>query len=158
MACPVRVQEQLRGWQRRGFLFDGRPREESRVPLMRGRTRHSSRRGGVPLPNASTTSGKVMQWPGWRRDGRDGRTGPMATEVTAPTGLTSRRSPARAWSSCTSALRGLCHPSSRVRPVSRTGVGGTVPQGCCRPCRIVSHSGGDGLAGGVGGAVPGRDS
>jgi hypothetical protein len=33
-----------------------------------------------------------------------------------------------------------------------------VPQGCCWPCRTASHSGGDGLAGGVGGAVPGRDS
>jgi hypothetical protein len=33
-----------------------------------------------------------------------------------------------------------------------------MPQGCCWPCRIVSHSGGYGLAGGVGRAVPGRDS
>jgi hypothetical protein len=33
-----------------------------------------------------------------------------------------------------------------------------VPWGCCWPCRTMSHSGGDGLTGGVGGAVPGRDS
>jgi hypothetical protein len=31
-------------------------------------------------------------------------------------------------------------------------------RGCCWPCRTASHSGGDGLAGGVGGVVPGRDS
>jgi hypothetical protein len=100
----------------------------------------------------------VMRWPGWRRDGGDGRTGPMATEVTAPTGLTSRRSPVRAWSSRLSPLRGLRRPFSRVRRVSRTGVGDTMPRGCCLPCCTASHSGGDGLSGGVGGAVPGRDS
>jgi hypothetical protein len=33
MARPVRVQERLRRWQRRGRLFDGRLREDSRVPL-----------------------------------------------------------------------------------------------------------------------------
>jgi hypothetical protein len=96
-----------------------------------------------------------MQWPGWRRDGGDGRTGPTVTEVTAPTGLMSRRSPVRAWSSRSSSLRGFRHPFSRVRHVGRTGVGGTVPWGCCWPCRTASHSGGDGLAGGVGRAVPG---
>jgi hypothetical protein len=100
----------------------------------------------------------VMQWPGWRRDGGDGRTGPMATEVTAPTGLTSRCSPVRAWSSRSSPLRGLRRPFSRVQRVSRTGVGGTVPRGCCWSCRTASHSGGDGLTGGVGRAMLGRDS
>jgi hypothetical protein len=99
-----------------------------------------------------------MQWPGWRRDGGDGRTGPMATEVTAPTVLTSWRSLVRAWSSRSSSLRGLRRPFTKVRRVGRTGVGGTVPQGCCWPCRTASHTGGDGLARGVGGAVPGRDS
>jgi hypothetical protein len=103
-------------------------------------------------------AGIVMQWSGWRRNGGDGRTGPMATEVTAPTGLTSRRSPVRTWSSRSSSLRGLRHPFSRVRRVGRTGVGGIVPRGCCWPCRTASHNGGDGLAGGVGGAVPGCDS
>jgi hypothetical protein len=33
-----------------------------------------------------------------------------------------------------------------------------VPRGCCWPCHTASHSGVDGLTGGVGGAVPGRDS
>jgi hypothetical protein len=30
---PVRAHEQLRGWRRRGCPFEGRPREDSRVPL-----------------------------------------------------------------------------------------------------------------------------
>jgi hypothetical protein len=99
-----------------------------------------------------------MQCPGWRWDGGDGRTGPMATEVIGPAGLTSRRCPVRAWSSRPSSLRGLHRPLSRARRVNRTGVGGTVPRDCRRPCRTASHSGGDGLTGGVGGTVPGRDS
>jgi hypothetical protein len=82
----------------------------------------------------------------------------MATEVTGPAGLTSLRSPVRAWSSRSSSLRGFHCPLSRARHVGRTGVGGTVPRGCGRPCRTASHSGGDGLTGGVGGTVPGRDS
>jgi hypothetical protein len=57
-----------------------------------------------------------------------------------------------------SSLRGLRCPFSRVRHVDRTGVGGIVPRGCCWPYRTASHSGGDGLTGGVGGAVPRRDS
>jgi hypothetical protein len=101
------------------------------VPLTWGRTGHSGRRGGVLSPHASTALGMVMQWPGWRRDGGDGRTGPMATEVTAPNGLMSRRRPMRAWSSRASSLRGFCCPFSRVRCAGRTGVGGTVPQGGC---------------------------
>jgi hypothetical protein len=100
----------------------------------------------------------VMQWSGWRCNGGDGRTGPMATEVTTPTGLTSRRSPVQAWSSHSSSLRGLSRSLSRVRRVGHTGVGGTVPRSCCWPCRTVLHNGGDGLAGGVGGAVPRHDS
>jgi hypothetical protein len=52
---------------------------------------------------------------GWRRGDGDGRTGLMATEVTAPTGLTSRRRPVRAQSSCASSLRGFRRPFSRVR-------------------------------------------
>jgi hypothetical protein len=46
----------------------------------------------------------------------------------------------------------------RARRVGRTGVGGTASRDCCWPCRTASHSGGDGLTGGVGGTVPGRDS
>jgi hypothetical protein len=113
MARPVRVQERLRGWRCRGRLFDGRSREDSRAPLTWGCTRHSSRRGGVLSSHASTASGMLVQWPGWRCDGGDGRTGPMATEVTAPTGLTSWRSPVWAWSSRSSSLRGLRRPFSR---------------------------------------------
>jgi hypothetical protein len=61
VARPVRVQEWLRGWRRRGRLFEGCPFEDSRVPLTWSRTRHSGRRGGVMSPHASTTSGMVMQ-------------------------------------------------------------------------------------------------
>jgi hypothetical protein len=99
-----------------------------------------------------------MQCPGWCWDGGDGRTGPMTTKVTGPAGLTSRRSPVRAWSSRPSPLRGLRRSLSRARHVSRTGVGGTVSRDCHRRCRTTSHSGGDGLTGGVGGTVLGRHS
>jgi hypothetical protein len=82
----------------------------------------------------------------------------MATEVTGPAGPTSRRSSVRAWSSRPSSLRGLRRPFSMVRRVGRTGVGGIVPQDCCGLCLTVSHSGGDGLTGGVGRIVSGHDS
>jgi hypothetical protein len=99
-----------------------------------------------------------VQWLGWRRDGGDGRTGPMATEVTVPPARRHGVVLERAWHSCSSSLRGLRRPFSRVRCVGRTGVGGTVPQGYCWPCRTTSHSGRDGFARGVGRAVPGRGS
>jgi hypothetical protein len=99
-----------------------------------------------------------MQCPGWCWDGGDGCTEPMATKVTSSASPTSRRSPVRVWSSRPSSLRGLCRPLSRARRVGRMGVGGTVPRDCCGPCRTVSHSGTDGLTGGVGRTVPGRDS
>jgi hypothetical protein len=99
-----------------------------------------------------------MQCPGWCWDGRDGRIGPMATEVTGPADPTSRRSPVRAGSSRPSSLRGLRHPLSRVRRVGHTEVGGIVPRDRRRPYRTASHGGGDGLTGGVGGTVPRRDS
>jgi hypothetical protein len=70
-----------------------------------------------------------MQWSGWRRGGGDGRTRLMATEVTAPTGRTSRRRSVRVRSSRASPLRGFCRPFSGVRCVGRMGVGGTVPRG-----------------------------
>jgi hypothetical protein len=76
MTRPVRVQERLRGWRRRGRLFEGCPCEDSRVLLTWGRTRHSGRRVGALSPHTSTASGMVMQWPGWRHDGGDGHTGP----------------------------------------------------------------------------------
>jgi hypothetical protein len=73
----------------------------------------------------------VMQWPEWRRGGGYGRTELMAAEVTAPTGLTSRRRPVWARGSRASSLRGFRHPFSRVRCAGRIGVGGTVPRGGC---------------------------
>jgi hypothetical protein len=97
MACSVSVQERLRGWRCRGRSFGGCPHADSRVPLTGGRTRHNSGRGDVPSPRASIASGMAMQCPGWCHDGGDGRTGPTATEVTGPAGLTSRRSPGQAW-------------------------------------------------------------
>jgi hypothetical protein len=62
----------------------------------------------------------------------------MATEVTAPTGLTSRRRPVRARSSRVSSLRGFRRPFSRVWCAGRTGVGGTVPRGDTAQRRIVA--------------------
>jgi hypothetical protein len=99
-----------------------------------------------------------MQCPGWCWDDGGVRTGPMETEVTGLAGPTSRRSPVRAWSSRPSSFRGLRRPLSREWRFGRTGVGGTVPRDCHRPCRTASHSGGDCLTGGVGGTVSGRDS
>jgi hypothetical protein len=71
-----------------------------------------------PVAACSTASSMVMQWP-------------MATEVTAPTSLTSRRRPMRAQGSRASSLRGFRHPFSRVRCAGRTGEGGIVPRGGC---------------------------
>jgi hypothetical protein len=130
----------------------------SRVRLTGGRWAHSNRRGNVLTPHPPTVLEMVMQCPGWCWDGRDGRTGPMAMEVSGLAGLTSQRSPMWAWSSRLSPLRGLRRPLSRVWRVSRTGVGSIVSRDCRLPCRTVSHSGGDGLTGGVGRTVPGRDS
>jgi hypothetical protein len=140
MACHVSVQERLRGWRCRDFSFSRRPYIGSRVRLTGGRRAHSSRRGDVLSPRPPTALEMVMQCPGWCWDGGDGRTGPMATEVTGPAGPTSRRSPVWAWSSRPSSLRGIRRPLLRARRVGRTGVGGTVPRNCRRPCRIASHS------------------
>jgi hypothetical protein len=84
IAWPVSVQERLRGWRCRGRPFGGRPRADSRVPLMGGRTGHNSGSGDVPSPRAST-AGMALQCPGWRCDGGDVCTGLMATERTRPT-------------------------------------------------------------------------
>jgi hypothetical protein len=131
MARLVPVQERLWGWWHRGRLSGHHPWAGSRVPLTGGRTRYSCWRGGVLLPH-------VPQCRVWWCSGQDGRTGPMAMEVTAPTGLTSRRRPARVQSSCALSLRGFRRPFSRARGAGRTGVGGTVPQG-----RTASRSGGE---------------
>jgi hypothetical protein len=153
MACPVRVQERLRGWRCRGLLSGVRPSEDSRVPLTWAVGGYYSWRGGIPSPHASTTSRMVMQWPEWRRERRG-----WSHRADGDGGDRSRWPDVTAWRSCSSSLRGLRHPFSRVRPTGHIGAGGTVPRGCCRPCRIELHSGGDGLATGVGGAVPGHDS
>jgi hypothetical protein len=47
-----------------------------------------------------------MQCPGWCWDGGVGHTGSIATEATSPAGLTSRRSPGRAWSRRVSPFEG----------------------------------------------------
>jgi hypothetical protein len=118
MACPLSVQEWLRGWRRRSFPFGRRPYADSRVQLMGGRKGHSSRRGGVLSPRTPTTSGMALQCPGWRRDGGDGCTGSMVTEETHLTGPTSRRGPGRA--------RNRRVPLSRVPPSSFEGGGASV--------------------------------
>jgi hypothetical protein len=65
MACPVSVQERLRGWRCRDRLFGHRPHIGSRVRLTGGHGVHSSRRGGVLSPRPPTVLGMVMQCPGW---------------------------------------------------------------------------------------------
>jgi hypothetical protein len=118
MVYPVSVQERLRGWRRRGCPFGGRPRADSRVSLTGGRTRHSSGRGNVPSPRASTASRMTMQWLGWlhRADGDGGD----APDVTAwPRASTEHASVP---------LRGFRRPLLRVRRSGRTRVGGTVPR------------------------------
>jgi hypothetical protein len=126
VACPVSVQEQLRGWRCGSFFPGHRSYADSRVWLTGGRKAHSSRRGGFLSPCTSTASRVGLQCPGWRRGGRDGRTRPMVTEETRLTGPTSRRCPGRAWNRCLSPFRGLRRPLSRVRRAGRTRVGSTV--------------------------------
>jgi hypothetical protein len=65
MAHPVSVQERLRGWPCGGCPFDVRPRADSRVPLSRGRTGHSSGCGDVLSLRGPTASGMALQWLGW---------------------------------------------------------------------------------------------
>jgi hypothetical protein len=84
MACPVFVQERLRGWWCRGRSFGVCPRADSRVPLMRGRTGHNSGCGDVLSPRVPTAPAMALQWLGWphRADGDGGacltsRHGPM---------------------------------------------------------------------------------
>jgi hypothetical protein len=128
MASPVSVQERLRGWRHRIFLFGRRPYADSRVQLTGRRKGHSRGCGGVLSPRTPTASGMALQCLGLRRDSEDGRTGLMATEETRLTGPTSRRGPGRPRNRCLSPFRGFCRPLSRVRRVGRTRVGGTVSQ------------------------------
>jgi hypothetical protein len=55
---------------------------------------HNNGRGNVSSSQAPTTSGMVLQCPGWWHNGGDGHIGPEVTEETCFTGLTSRRRPA----------------------------------------------------------------
>jgi hypothetical protein len=119
MACPISVQERLRGRRCRGCPFSGRPRADSRVPLTRGHTGHSSGCGDVLSLRVPTSSGMALQWLGWshRADGDDGD----APDVTT----WPRASAEQAFVP----LRGFRRPISRVQRSDRTGVGGTVPRG-----------------------------
>jgi hypothetical protein len=126
MACPVSVQERLRGWRCRSFSFSHRPYTDARVQLTGGRKVHSSRRGGVLSPRTPTVSGVALQCLGCRRGGGDGCTGPMVTEEMRLTSLTSQRCPGRARNKRSSPFRGFRRPPSRVRHIGHTRVGSTV--------------------------------
>jgi hypothetical protein len=86
MARPVSVQERLQGRRCGGCPFGVRPRADSRVPLTRGRTGHSSGCGDVLSPRVPTVSR-------WCCSGWDGRTGLMVTVGACPT---SQHGPGRA--------------------------------------------------------------
>jgi hypothetical protein len=75
VARPVLVQERLRGWWRRGWLSDRRPRAGSRASSTKVRTRYSGRHGDVPSPCVPTASGMSSQCPARRCSGGDGHTG-----------------------------------------------------------------------------------
>jgi hypothetical protein len=90
----------------------------------------------------------VLQWLGWPHRA-DGDGGGVPDVTTWP------------WASAEQAsvpLRGFRRLLSRARCPGCTGVDGIVPRNWPRPYRTSPHSGGDGLTGGVGGTVPGRDS
>jgi hypothetical protein len=116
MACPVSVQERLRGWRCRSLPFGVRPRADSRVSLTRARTGHNSGCSDVLSPRVPTASGMALQWLGWphRADGDGGG----VPDVTA-------------WP-CASAeqafvpLQGFRRLLSRVQRPGRMEVGGTV--------------------------------
>jgi hypothetical protein len=126
VACPVSVQEWLRGWLCGDFPFGRRPYADSRVRLTGGCKAHNGRRGGVLSSHTLTTLGMVLQCSGWRRGSGDGRTGPTMTEETCLTGPTSRRHPGRARDRRPPRFRGFRRPLSRVRRAGRTRVGSTV--------------------------------
>jgi hypothetical protein len=103
VACPVPVQERLRGWRCRGHSFGGRPHANSRVPLTGGRRAHSSWCGCVLSPRTPTASRMAVQCPRWRRGGGDGLTALKVTEGTRPT---SRHGPVQAQSRRPSSFEG----------------------------------------------------
>jgi hypothetical protein len=114
-ACPVSIQERLQGWRCGSFSSGRRACVSSRVGLTEGRRSHSGGCGDVLSSRTPTTPGMVLQCPGWWCGSGDGRTGPMVTEETHLTGLTSRRRPVRARDKCPYSFRGFHRPLSRVR-------------------------------------------
>jgi hypothetical protein len=110
MACPVSVQERLRGWRCKSFPFGRHACVISRVGLTEGRWLHSSGRGGVLSPRTPTALGMALQCPGCRYIGGDGCTGPMVTEETRLTGLTSWCCPGRARNKRPSLFEGSAVP------------------------------------------------
>jgi hypothetical protein len=118
MARPVSIQERLRGWRCRGRPFGVRPRADSRVPLTRGRTGHSSGHGDVLSPRVPTASGMALQWLGWphRADGDGGG----VPDVTAW--------PRASAEQASVPLRGFRRLLSRARCPDHTGMGGIVPR------------------------------
>jgi hypothetical protein len=126
MACPVFVQERLRGWRCGSFFPGRRSYTDSRVRLTGGRKVHSNGRGIVSSLQVPTVSGMALQCPGWWHSGGDGRTGPEVTGETRSAGLMSRRRPAWARDRRSYPFRGFRRPLSRVQRAGRTGVGGTV--------------------------------
>jgi hypothetical protein len=126
MVCPASVQERLRGWRCKSFFPGRRACVISRVELTEGRRSHNGGRGGVLSSRTPTTSGMVLQCPGWQNGSGDGRTGLMVTEETCLTGPTSRCHPGQARDRRPSPSRGFHRPLSRVRRAGRTRVGSTV--------------------------------
>jgi hypothetical protein len=90
-ACPVFVQEGLRGWWCASFSSSRHARVISRVGLTEGRRSHSGGRGGVLSSRTPTAPGMVLSCPGSRHRSGDGRRGPIAMEETRLAALTSRR-------------------------------------------------------------------
>jgi hypothetical protein len=113
VASPVPAQERLRGWLCGSFPFGRRPHADSRVRLTKGQRTHNSGRGGVLSSRVPTTSGMALQWPGWKHNGGDGRTGPKMTEESCFPGLMSRCCPAWARGRRLYLFRGFRHPLSR---------------------------------------------
>jgi hypothetical protein len=106
VASHVPVQERLRGWWCRSFLFGNHPYVSSRVGLTEGWRMHNSRRGGVPSFWAPALPGMVAQWWGWPH--RAASDGGMRSA-----GLMSRHRPERARDRRSYPFRGFHRPLSR---------------------------------------------
>jgi hypothetical protein len=118
MACPVSVQEWLRGWRCRGRPFGVRPRADSGVPLTRGHTGHNSWCGDVLSPRVPTASGMALQWLGWPHMA-DGDCRGVPDVTTWPRASAEQASVP---------LRGFRRLLPRARRPGRMGVSGTVPR------------------------------